>query len=381
MRSVSSSRSAATHEAPAVVWVFRRSRRQWLREWEHGQRSSEFFYGLLSLRDRFHVDFVEDESPDPRRRVWYPIERLVARRIGMGFALDLALKRLRVLNRARVVVSTSDACGLPLALLRARGLLRSALVYVSQGLSDRVAAYGRQRALARWYRRLLLGVDELATLSDGAAAGLADWLGVPPARVHVLPFGTDHAFWRPTAPPGAGEYVISVGSDAGRDYPTLLAACDDLPLHIVTRQPLARAGRPRVVHTSDHSPTELRDLYSRARLAVFPLLDRDQPGGQSAALQAMACARPVVLTRTRGWWGESFLRDGQNCVLVPPGDVAALRRALGALWAAPARCAEIGNAARDTVVAHFGEGRFAAALGDVLAAHVPAGSTAAVSGR
>jgi glycosyltransferase involved in cell wall biosynthesis len=381
VRSVSSSPSVVTHEAPDVIWVFRRSRRQWLREWEQGQRSSEFFYGLLSLRDRYRVGFVEDESPDPRRRAWYPVERLLARRMGMGFALDLALGRLRALNRARVVVSTNDACGLPLALLKAGGLLRSVLVYVSQGLSDRVATYGRDRALSRWYRRLLLGVDELATLSDGAAAGLADWLGLPRTRVHVLPFGTDHAFWRPTEPAGAGDYVISVGSDPGRDYPTLLAASDDLPLHIVTRQPLALAGRPRVVHTSDHSPTELRDLYSRARLAVFPLLDRDQPGGQSAALQAMACARAVVLTRTRGWWGESFLRDGQNCVLVPPGDVEALRRAMGALWAAPARCAEIGNGARDTVVAHFGEARFAAALGDVLAAHVPAVSATVVSGR
>ena len=54
---------------------------------------------------------------------------------------------------------------------------------------------------------------------------------------------------------------------------------------------------------------------------------------------------------------------------------------MGALWVAPVRCAEIGSRARDTVVAHFGEDRFAAALADVLAAYLPAVPTAAAHGR
>jgi len=354
-----------------VIWVYRRRRRQWLEEWRRGEGSSEFFYGLLSLRARHRVGFVEDEGRAPFARPWYPLERLIARRLGMGFALDLALRNLTGLNRARIVISTVDACGLPLAFLKAIGLLRTPLVYISQGLSDRVAAYGADRWLSRLYRRFLLGVEELVTLSAGAQTSLAAWLGVPPGRVRVLPFGADCDFWRNTAPPGpCGGPIVSVGSDPGRDYGTLLAGLGNLPLHIVTTLPVAVEGRTSVTLSTTHTSTELRDIYSRARFVVIPLHDRSQPSGQSTALQAMACGTATVLTRTRGWWGETHLRDGENCVLVPPGDVEALRGAIRRLWEDPDGCEKIGARARRTVIEHFGERRMAGVLDGLVSAHL-----------
>lgn len=358
---------AATSTAD-VVWVYRRRRRQWLEEWRRGEGSSEFFYGLLSLRDRYKVGFVEDEGKTPAARPWYPFEKLIARRFGMGFALDLALKNLGGLNRARIIVSTVDACGLPLAFLKAAGLLRTPIIYISQGLSDRVATYGADRWLARLYRRLLLGVEELVTLSAGAQASLAAWLGVPTGRVRVLPFGADCDFWRSTAPPIGP--ILSVGSDPGRDYQTLLAAVGDLPLHIVTTMALPLDGRANVTVTTKYTSTELRDIYSGSRFLVIPLHDKSQPSGQSTALQAMACGAAAVLTKTRGWWGETHLRDGENCVLVPPGRVDALRDAIRGLWDDPRRCAAIGARARQTVVEHFGERRMAGVLDGMVAAHL-----------
>jgi glycosyltransferase involved in cell wall biosynthesis len=351
-----------------VIWVYRRSRRQWLDEWRRGERSGEFFYSMPTLGRRYRVGFVEDESRHPFRRPWFPVERILARRLGMGFALDVALRNLRALRGARVVVSTVDSCGLPLALLKRMGLLPGRLIYISQGLSDRIAVYGAQRWLSRRYRHLLLGVDELVVLSPGARDGLAAWLGVAPERIRVLPFGTDSLFWRDTtaAARARPKRIVSVGSDAGRDYPTLLAAAADLPLHIVTRQSLPPNGA-NLIHTTDHSPRELRDIYSDAEFVVIPLHDRGQPSGQSAALQAMACSKAVIVTRTLGWWGGPFLRDGEACVLVPPGNVAALCSAMQQLWSDPERCRTIGRNAREAVVAHFSEGRMAAALEQIIA--------------
>jgi glycosyltransferase involved in cell wall biosynthesis len=371
VRTLSDNGVVAAARAPEVVWVFRRSRRQWLEEWQRGERSREFFYGLLTLQDSYHVGFVEDESVGRLRRPWYPVERIIAGRVGIGFALDLALRNLRALNLARVVISTVDTCGLALAFLKRAGLFRSRLIYISQGLSDRITAYGPGKWLPRRYRELLLGVEELVTLSAGAAAGLAAWLAVPVERIRVLPFGTDCEFWRDTAPPGTVRtHIVSVGSDAGRDYPTLLAAIDGLPLHIISAQRLPLGAHPTVVHSTAHSPGELRDIYSRARFVVIPLHDRSQPSGQSATLQAMACGATVVLTKTRGWWGESHLRDWENCVLVPPGDAGAVGQVLRRLWADPDACRRMGARARETVSAHFTEERMATALADMIAAHV-----------
>lgn len=371
VRTLSDDGVVAAAPAPEVVWVYRRSRRQWLEEWQRGERSCEFFYGLLSLRDHYRVGFVEGDSASRFRRPWYPVERFIARRVGIGFALDVAVRNLRALNRARVVISTVDTCGLALALLKRAGLFRSRLIYISQGLSDRIAVYGPGRWLSRRYRELLRGVEELVTLSVGARAGLAAWVGVPVERIRVLPFGTDSQFWRNTAPPGMiGARIVSIGSDAGRDYPTLLAALGDLPLHLITQQRLPLAAHPSVVHSTAHSPAELRDIYSRARFVVIPLHDRSQPSGQSAALQAMACGKAVVLTKTLGWWGESHLQSEENCVVVPPGEAGALGEALRRLWNDPDRCQRLGARARETVAAHFTEERMATALAEMIAAHL-----------
>jgi len=357
--------------APQVVWVYRRNRKQWLQEWMRGERSSEFFYGLLSLRDRYQVTFVEDDGPNPFSRMWYPLELIIARRIGMGFALHVAVRHLRTLNSARVVISTGDACGLPLALLKRIGLLRSRLIYISQGLSDRIEAHGRQQWLSRQYRRLLLAVDDLVTLSAGARIGLANWLSIPVDSIHILPFGTDCEFWHNTASSGAVRtHIVSVGSDQGRDYATLLAGSGDLPLHIVSQHRLPLQGKPGVVQTTEHTPLELRDIYSRALFVVIPLHDRAQPSGQSAALQAMACSKAVILTKTRGWWGEAFLRDGENCVLVPPGEVRALQQAMRRLWSDSEICGRIGSRARETVVQSFNGERMVACLSELICANL-----------
>lgn len=132
VRAIDGDGTIGTASTAEVIWVYRRRRRQWLEDWRRGEGSSEFFYGLLSLRARYRVGFVEEEGRAPFARPWYPFERLIARRLGMGFALDLALRNLADLNRARIVISTVDACGLPLAFLKAAGLLRTPLIYISQ---------------------------------------------------------------------------------------------------------------------------------------------------------------------------------------------------------------------------------------------------------
>jgi glycosyltransferase involved in cell wall biosynthesis len=69
---------------------------------------------------------------------------------------------------------------------------------------------------------------------------------------------------------------------------------------------------------------ELAARYAAADVLVFPV-EWEEPFGL-VPVEAMACATPVVATGTGG--SGEFLRDGDNCVLVTPGDEAGLVAAI-----------------------------------------------------
>jgi glycosyltransferase involved in cell wall biosynthesis len=55
----------------------------------------------------------------------------------------------------------------------------------------------------------------------------------------------------------------------------------------------------------------------------------------------MAQGKAVIVTETDGI--RDYVRDGETAVLVPPGDVAALRQAIDRLWSNPIERQRIGN--------------------------------------
>jgi glycosyltransferase involved in cell wall biosynthesis len=111
---------------------------------------------------------------------------------------------------------------------------------------------------------------------------------------------------------------------------------------------------------------ELRELYRHALAVVVPLEDSIQPSGQSVALQAMACGRPVILTRTRGLWTGGDFGDGADLLLVAPASAEELRHALERLLADAAFRENLGAAARHAVLRSGRIDDFAARLGVIL---------------
>jgi glycogen(starch) synthase len=96
-------------------------------------------------------------------------------------------------------------------------------------------------------------------------------------------------------------------------------------LHFFTRLPQAR----------------LYSLLESALFAVFPSLWESVP---NVALEALDMGKPVVATRDCGF-GE-VVEDGRSGLLVPGGDVDALRRAMLSLLADRSRLARMSEAAK-----------------------------------
>jgi glycosyltransferase involved in cell wall biosynthesis len=280
-------------------------------------------------------------------------------------AVARSLGRLKSCD-AVVAASTSHANAL--ALWKRFGVFRAPLVGIHCGHVNHELSALRRRATARALR-----LQEIVLFADSEREETVRQFGVDPRRIHANAFGVDTDFWTPAEVDR--EFILAVGNDGRRDYVTFVAAAAglDVPVKILTARPLPDPLPSHIEHLrgSWHAPAvtdeELRDLYRRALLVVVPLEDAIQPSGQSVALQAMACGRPVVLTRTRGLWtGEDF-HDGRDLLLVEHGSSDALRRAMQQLLDDAATREHIGRAAREAVLLHGRIDAFASRLGSVIA--------------
>jgi glycosyltransferase involved in cell wall biosynthesis len=124
--------------------------------------------------------------------------------------------------------------------------------------------------------------------------------------------GIDTALRALAALPGATLSVIGRGPDAERDRLGRLAG----QLGVEDRVTFGEAER-----------SELAAVYAAADALVFPS-EWQEPFGL-VPLEAMAAGVPVVATADGG--SAEFLVDGQNCLVFPPGDDAALVAAIGRL--------------------------------------------------
>lgn len=321
-----------------------------------GNGPTEFLFGAVELERAGHV--VRHHEVDPDAPTGRLARRAVDRQAGLERLpphLSAAVLRgtrvlLPALRDADVVVGTTTATAVALAAWRRARRLRTPLVGIVAGLLNR--PWGRARRattlpVLRSMHAMLYG--------PGEAPGL---LALDPrlvGRVHVNPFGVDTAFWSPGGTSAGG--ILGIGNDGHRDWETLVRAAPaiEAEIRILTRhEPRGRLPanvrwEPADWHRSLLSDTDVREAFRAAAGVVVPVKDVPQPSGQSVTLQASACARPVVLTRTRGLWDPVGLRDGENVLLVPPGDPDALAEAVGRVLSDPELGAGIGRAARRSV--------------------------------
>lgn len=105
-----------------------------------------------------------------------------------------------------------------------------------------------------------------------------------------------------------------------------------------------QAERKDVVFHEDLSEDRLLELYRSAAVVAIPSL---VDGGYTTALEAMACATPVVATAVGSM--PELVADRETGFLVHPDDISGLRSSLRALLATPTLAIEMGNAGRRRV--------------------------------
>jgi len=188
--------------------------------------------------------------------------------------------------------------------------------------------------------------DAIAVPSTMAARSFAE-MGVPPAKVHVIPYGVRLENFRLTGEPPVGPdatfdvlFAGAVGLRKGVPY--LLDAFARLRhprkrLRIVgsiqedIRSTLPRLPMDNVEMLGSLPQPELATLMSRSHVLALPSIEE---GLALVQAQAMACGCPVICSTNTG--GEDLFTDGVEGFIVPIRDPAALADRLQRLADDPA---------------------------------------------
>jgi glycosyltransferase involved in cell wall biosynthesis len=210
--------------------------------------------------------------------------------------------------------------------------------FVLQLWGSDVALAQRVRPLARQLvRRARVVVCASQALADDARS-----LGARDIRVIPSPVAIPASVGEPDDPPHA-LYVGRLSEEKG--VRELAEAARGLPLVVVGDGPL-RSLFPQAVGFVP--PHELGSWLQRAALVVVPSL---REGYGMVAREAMAHGRPVVATAVGGL--VDAVEDGVTGLLVPPGDVRALRDALVELLGDPELRVRLGRTAAARAAAAF----------------------------
>jgi glycosyltransferase involved in cell wall biosynthesis len=281
-----------------------------------------------------------------------PLWPVQLRRLLTGLDVDVVNAHAPVPGLADVAAYVSPA---PVVLTYHSG----SLVKGGHPVDPALRAYER-RVLPRVFDRCaeLVAVSPVATTH---ASG----------RAHLVPPGVDTDLFSPPAPGRSREQrVLYVGRvertsrwkglqvlvDA---LPALRERVPDVRLEVVgtgddvphLRRQAERLGVADAIEWTgavDHA--ELPERYRRAGVTVLPSLTESESFGITL-VEAMATGCPVVGSDVGGI--PYVVRDGADGLLTPPGDPAALARALTTVLLDPVRAAAMGVAGREAAVSRW----------------------------
>jgi glycosyltransferase involved in cell wall biosynthesis len=268
-------------------------------------------------------------------------DRMAARCYGQPEHWALARHLVATLGEEDLLFCTGEDIGLPVAILSKLHWSKFKLV-MSVMAPDRL----KFRAVSRLFD-LGTVVDLFITNTQIKVDTLRHHLGLLPHQIHQNTEQTDVNFFnpgpsQPPSPAKARPMIASAGLEQ-RDYKTLAAATAHLDVDVKICAVSPNASTKTTVAFPEVMPAnmtsrhydwpEFVQLYRDADVVVISLLDNQYSAGLTTLIEAMACRKPVVMTRTPGL-AEQLIELG---VFTPvePGDAVGMGEAIAHLLQNP----------------------------------------------
>ncbi len=317
---------------------------------------------VFRLAEDLDADFLDFKDVEASSNA---AVRAVARFAGNSAAVALLGFQRR--KRYDTFFTTGEDIGLPLA-----ALLKASRGRYSHTMIAHTLFPAKKQAFFK-YGRVGSSFDRVLVYSTSEERLAIDELGVPASKVQRLYYHADEQFFHPDGRALEPDLICAAGQLL-RDYDTLVDAVRDLPVRVqiaagspwIDQSLKPRGALPPNVTWGKLNRFDLRELYARSALAVVPIFQNHYQTGIATILEMMAMGKCVIATRTHGQ--TDTIVDGETGVYVPPGDPAALRRAIQNLLERPEDAARIGRAARQFVAEKAGLDLFVSRVSEAIRA-------------
>lgn len=291
-------------------------------------------------------EFIDYKVYDKVPRWWRRIEEFLR----MDFYLAFQVKKIA--DQYDIIWANSEKVGIPLSFMN----IKKSLVVILQHPESPL------RVLLMKWTGIAKKWAGIGIVARDAAEFLQSKLGVRSDRIFQYYAARTDIFtpmeeYRQTDGP-----IMSMGV-AKRDYDTLIAALSELPgyqteIFVSSKygDKYKGGGVNRVADWIQFpgriSDEELPCRYQQARFVVVPLMDTSHSGaGVTSIFEASASGKAVIASNTGGM--GSYIVDGKTGILVPPGDVQAMRNAIRTLWENPGLAQEMGKSGRKFVEENY----------------------------
>ncbi|HTW96828.1 MAG TPA: glycosyltransferase family 4 protein [Candidatus Methylomirabilis sp.] len=353
-----------------ILFVFKDSSlERIINEKKLGEEPADFLFGFDYLnKNRFSAQLINAPRGEVKglTRNFFHLAEWPFRKITrLGLALEIYPLFKKEIKNADIIFCSTDGTSFGILFWKKIGLIKADVIAMIQSLPERVNRFRNFPLVRRFISSLLNQASVILTFTEFAQKDLIADFRLNGDKIHSFPFGVDTNFWKINTSGRKENFILSIGNDGNRDYPTLIEALpEETELKIITKRPIDLKHK-LVKILSGISNEEVGKLYNQALFVVIPSIKvKNESPGQSTAMQAMACGKAVIIPRLPTM--EEIFTDREHCLFYEPENAADLREKINIFLADKILCEKIGAKARRLIEEKYNCRKMAERLENIL---------------
>jgi glycosyltransferase involved in cell wall biosynthesis len=293
--------------------------------------SDEFFYGYQYFQNDYEsVNFIEFVPYLNKKYIFF--EKVLSRLTNLPFYFSniMSSHNYKILKKTDYIVFTNErmliSCILYLILLKKRKIKSVVMI---MGLFSKKTNNRFKNLLQKFFLSFVLTkVNEVIFLGIGEYNAAKEQYPKYEKKFHHIPFMLNNDFWinKKDVQIESRDNILFIGNDGKRDYHKVIQIAKALPEYnfifvskIILDEDIISDNVQLINGYWNENvldDLDMQKIYDKCRITILPLIQSEQPSGQSVTLQSLSRGVPVMISRTNGFWDNSKFINDQNIIFV-----------------------------------------------------------------